>query len=159
MPADKKKYQKKDTHKYTCRNTAVDQCNDDAWVRRALDAGITQDLIDMRLRVCQMPTRHINFVIGLFAGDGTDPKCDPIAKCARTLYPKTKRKRKRKRKRSVEVEVEVEGEDEKPDWSLAGVSIDLLTSYVPPPTPPPPPPVVPPCILPPKTKTTSEYIL
>ena len=74
--------------KQRTRAKAMAQCCDPAWVRRALAAGITQQLIDLRKLVCGMETHEINFIIGLTAGDEGDNDArtgDPIPKCAKLL--------------------------------------------------------------------------
>jgi len=54
------------------RGKARRQAANPTWCQYALDKGVSQELIDLRLRVCSMDTTEFKFVTGMHAGDKGD---------------------------------------------------------------------------------------
>ena len=95
------------------RAKAMQQANNAAWRDRAIRAGISKELLDLRAKVCGSPTNEINFIVGQHAGEEGDlgdpiPKCARLLKLGRPTKPKHKHKHKPKRKKKKKKEEEEE---------------------------------------------------
>ena len=65
------------------RAKAVKQATSKEWRQYAITEGIPADIVDLRRRVCGLPTNMYKFVIGMHAGDKGDTTQfgDPVIKC------------------------------------------------------------------------------